>query len=312
MIGLRLILSAKPQWAELRAKLVSLVVVLLSHVALAMVPRLFSFLSLLAVLPIAALVMVSTYAFAAWLRRLLHMRASAPAMVISHILFIWGVHITVVRVAIPSLLDAALNMECVLLLIGLYRISYGDPGIVAIKSTCSGALGQTDISEFPNEGFPLLLRVRYCYFCKRNVKGFDHHCAAFGNCIGQNNHHLFMVLVIGFIITEATFTMCSSQYIKVLSRGQSFGFERNIAGNLVISTLLFSFLQVLWQVPFLIWHLYCICCNIKTDEWVNWSKYPEFQLVAHSPQESSFTVMRFVNPYNQGILSNVREYLTSS
>ncbi|KAL0918096.1 hypothetical protein M5K25_010086 [Dendrobium thyrsiflorum] len=304
--------SVKPQWRQLRSKLVSLIVVLLSHFALAMVPCLFPFLSLLAMLPVAALVMVSTYALAGWLRRLLDMTASAPAMVIIHILFIWGVYITVIREAIPNLLDATLNMECVLLFIGLSRIFYGDPGIVPVKSTCTGAPEQTDPSEvdLPNKGSPILSRVRCCYFCKRNVNGFDHHCPAFGNCIGQKNHHLFMVLVIGFIITEATFSLCSSQYIKVSSLANSVRFERDLPGNLVTSTLLFSFLQVLWQVFFLTWHIYCICCNIKTEEWVNWRKYPEFQLVTQPQQAIPFTVTKFVNPYNKGILTNVREYLT--
>lgn len=30
-----------------------------------------------------------------------------------------------------------------------------------------------------------LQRVRYCGHCKAYVKGFDHHCPAFGNCIGM-------------------------------------------------------------------------------------------------------------------------------
>ena len=30
-------------------------------------------------------------------------------------------------------------------------------------------------------------RVRYCKSCKAYVKGFDHHCPAFGNCIGNYN-----------------------------------------------------------------------------------------------------------------------------
>ncbi|KAH0461143.1 hypothetical protein IEQ34_008718 [Dendrobium chrysotoxum] len=89
--------SVKPRWRLLRSKLISLIVVLLSHLALAMIPCLFPYLSLLAMLPVAALVMVSTYALAGWLRRLLDMTASAPAMVIIHILFIWGVYITVIR-----------------------------------------------------------------------------------------------------------------------------------------------------------------------------------------------------------------------
>ncbi|PKU86283.1 putative S-acyltransferase [Dendrobium catenatum] len=249
-----------------------------------MVPCLFPFLSLLAMLPVAALVMVSTYALAGWLRRLLDMTASAPAMVIIHILFVWGVYITVIREAIPNLLDAILNMEFILLFIGLYRIFYGDPGIVPVKSTCTGAPEQTDNSDvdLSNKGSPLLSRVRYCYFCKRNVNRFDHHCPAFGNCIGQKNHHLFMVLVIGFIITEATFSLCSSQYIKVSSLANSGRFERDLPGNLVTSTLLFSCLQVLWQVPFLTWHIYCICCNIKTEEWVSIFMYKYFHEQLHT------------------------------
>lgn len=30
-----------------------------------------------------------------------------------------------------------------------------------------------------------LQRVRYCGLCGAYVKGFDHHCPAFGNCIGM-------------------------------------------------------------------------------------------------------------------------------
>jgi hypothetical protein len=29
-------------------------------------------------------------------------------------------------------------------------------------------------------------RVRYCKSCKAYIKGFDHHCPAFGNCIGNS------------------------------------------------------------------------------------------------------------------------------
>lgn len=33
-------------------------------------------------------------------------------------------------------------------------------------------------------------RVRYCKICKGYIKGFDHHCPAFGNCIGTDNEIL--------------------------------------------------------------------------------------------------------------------------
>lgn len=43
-------------------------------------------------------------------------------------------------------------------------------------------------------------------------------------------------------------------------------------------------LLVACQVVFLMWHLYCVCFNIRTDEWVNWKRYPEFQLTIHKQE----------------------------
>jgi hypothetical protein len=30
----------------------------------------------------------------------------------------------------------------------------------------------------------MLSRVRQCNWCKANIRGYDHHCPAFGTCIG--------------------------------------------------------------------------------------------------------------------------------
>ncbi|KAF8387997.1 hypothetical protein HHK36_026663 [Tetracentron sinense] len=56
-----------------------------------------------------------------------------------------------------------------------------------------------------------VVQVRNCRICKAYVKGFDHHCPAFGNCIGEKNHVLFMVFPVGFIIVEASYMVCSTQ-----------------------------------------------------------------------------------------------------
>ncbi|KAJ6832650.1 palmitoyltransferase ZDHHC17-like [Iris pallida] len=61
-----------------------------------------------------------------------------------------------------------------------------------------------------------IFNMRYCKICKTGVRGFNHHCSAFGNCIGQKNHRLFMVLLIGFVIVEASYTLSyTSIYIKI-------------------------------------------------------------------------------------------------
>lgn len=43
-------------------------------------------------------------------------------------------------------------------------------------------------------------RVRYCKICKAYVKGFDHHCPAFGNCIGTENEILVFNSYLNFIL----------------------------------------------------------------------------------------------------------------
>ncbi|KAK1269485.1 hypothetical protein QJS04_geneDACA005136 [Acorus gramineus] len=52
--------------------------------------------------------------------------------------------------------------------------------------------------------------VQVCNSCNANVLGFDHHCPSFENCIGQKNHLMFMILIIGFLAVEATYTICST------------------------------------------------------------------------------------------------------
>jgi len=273
-----------------------------------MVPRLFPSLSLLAMLPIAGLVFLAAIVLGRLWRRFIGVAASAPLFVLFNILLLWGVYVFVIRRDTSSLLDMLINAECALLLWGLYRILSGDPGIVACDSSYLEEAGCKDFVEaiYPSEKLPMLSRVRQCNWCKANVRGYDHHCPAFGTCIGQKNHRLFMALLTGFVVAESTYTMCSTKYITRCINSGTLRSENPVSLNIVISTMLFSILQVVWQIVFLMWHIYCICFNIKTDEWINWKKYPEFQM-REQPQ-SDFEV-KFVNPYDKGMLCNIREFL---
>lgn len=311
MLGLGFQRSQRPPRELLLSSLVSCFLVLLSHLALAMVPRLFPSLSLLAMLPVSVLVWVATIALGRGLRWLLGISALAPALVLFNILFLWGAYIAVIRQAMPSLLDAIFNAVCALLLFGLYRILSGDPGLVGRDPSCLEALEQNDSeAQLQYENSQSFSRVRYCDSCKTCVRGFDHHCYAFGNCIGsQKNHQLFMVLVSGFIIAEASYTMSATKFITKSLSMESIKLEGNFSGSLVISTMLFSVQQLLWQVPFLIWHIYCICVNIKTHEWINWRRYPEFQTVIQPHPGSPLAETRFTNPYDKGLFGNIRDFL---
>lgn len=285
--------------------------VLLTQFALSIVPRFFPAAPLLIHFALSVLILPVVVGFGRCSRRLLGVHASAPALVFFNIFFMWGLYIVVVRQAISPLLDIMFNGALVLLIIGLCSIISSDPGLVTDGSSCLDKLVQDSIIEVEarHENFVSVRRVRYCKSCKAYIKGFDHHCPAFGNCIGQKNHVLFMVLLAGFIITELFYFLCSSQYLAKFQIMGKTGWENSLSGNLAISTMVFSLLQVIWQAIFLGWHLFCVCFNIKTNEWINWKKYPEFQLKVEPQPDQTCTEARFINPYNKGVLYNIKEFL---
>ncbi|KAG6498007.1 hypothetical protein ZIOFF_045913 [Zingiber officinale] len=154
-------------------------------------------------------------------RRRLGVSASAPALVLFNVLFMWGVYVTIIRKAIPSLLDAVLNAVCALLLYGLYRILSGDLGTVSYSSsTLESGQNEFVTLNVQCESSPTLPRVRYCKSCKASIKGFDNHCPAFGNCIGNKNHRLLIVLLAGFLIAESSYTMSSTKFLTKTADAQ--------------------------------------------------------------------------------------------
>ncbi|KAB1225308.1 Palmitoyltransferase AKR1 [Morella rubra] len=166
----------------------------------------------------------------------------------------------------------------------LLRLPSSHPALT-LSCGIAGDFGSRKMVQADSWGSDLGRRVRYCRSCKRYVKGFDHHCPAFGNCIGQNNHALFMVLLAGFLATEALYIVCSYQFA---------------AKSQIID-------RATLEVVFMTWHMHCICLNIRTEEWINWKKYPEFQQVVQS--QSGENEVRFQNPYDKGIAENVKEFL---
>ncbi|KAA0061921.1 palmitoyltransferase akr1-like isoform X5 [Cucumis melo var. makuwa] len=106
------------------------------------------------------------------------------------------------------------NGQIILLIFGLCRMLFSDPGLVSHNPSPSDAIPQSLVLEIDTHHQDIGLgdRLRCCPICKTYVKGFDHHCPAFGNCIGHKNYVLFMVLLFGFIWTEATYITCLSQY----------------------------------------------------------------------------------------------------
>nr|XP_043619061.1 palmitoyltransferase ZDHHC12-A-like isoform X2 [Erigeron canadensis] len=297
-----------------RRTVVSLVCVCLSHLSIYVLCSFFPFSNVIILLILSVMVLVGMAVIGRRCKRLFGLRGSAPAFVFSNLLFMWCVYILVIQQAVSLLLNIIFHTELIMLQIGLYRILSGDPGFVNygplsnVETSLEGSeLPTSDIIEgYPSEESSLLLqRVRYCKHCDAHVKGFDHHCPAFG----QNNHRLFIILLVGFIIAEACYIMGASQTVTTSRALNSGGGQVGWTETLATSTLVFSLLQILWQTVFLAWHTYCVCFNIRTDEFIHWKKYPEFQHIINSQPGETVTRRRFKNPYDKGIWQNLKEFI---
>ncbi|KAL5710869.1 protein S-acyltransferase [Ranunculus cassubicifolius] len=313
---------------------ISCIFVLLSQFSLTLIPLYFPTSSLPLHLSIAAFLLLIITGIGNHGRRLLKFPGSAPAFVFVNVIFIWGVHLAVTAKEVSWIWNCVFSAECVVLVYGFYSILFSDPGFIArgdasfkevvrdevprikpsieeeqlLKLDACPEQSVVKIEEYHSQCSTPMTRIRYCKCCKVYVRGFDHHCPAFGNCIGQNNHQLFLSLLVGFVMVEASYIVCSTQFItktRIMDKDVS---ESNMSELLAISTRIFSILQVLWQVLFLAWHIYCVCANITTDEWINWMKYPEFQ--DEHVHSHSYIGTRFRNPYDKGVVENIKDFLS--
>uniref|UniRef100_A0A2N9FFT3 S-acyltransferase n=1 Tax=Fagus sylvatica TaxID=28930 RepID=A0A2N9FFT3_FAGSY len=207
-------------WKLIGRCTVSCITVLLSQYALSLIPRFFSASPFLIQLTLSGLVLLVVVGLGGRGRRLLGVFGSAPAFVFFNILFIWAVYFAVLRPAVSCVMDIAFNGEVTMLIIGLCSILSSNPGFVTYGS--SDDLVESSVAEVEaqNQDSVLGRRVRYCRICKAYIKGFDHHCPAFGNCIDAAKS-------------------------QIIDRTR---LETSLSGNLAISTMLFSIFQLLWQI----------------------------------------------------------------
>ncbi|RWR95429.1 putative palmitoyltransferase ZDHHC12 isoform X2 [Cinnamomum micranthum f. kanehirae] len=245
-----------------KSSLISCIFVVLSQFALAMIPLFFPSSSILSMLAISALVLVGVSAFGRCCRWVLHVSTSAPALVIFNILFIWGVYIAVIREGIPSLKDAVMTLEFVLLMIGLYSILRSDPGIVKYNYSCLDRPNQSSVSN-PHDEVEELLTSNVSL----ELPAIELFVMLIFSSTGQKNLLLFMVILVGFIVVEASYIACASQTMMRSWYTQKVGLE------------------------------------------INWKKYPEFQIIDQSQPGQDFPVASFKNPYDKGVMGNIKEFL---
>jgi len=190
------------------------------------------------------------------------------------------------------------------------------------------AVGDAGEEQSPKR---LPTRARYCRKCNAWIDHFDHHCPAINNCVGRKNHVLFLGMLLAFIVAESLYIECCHLYLRsqrLLSppwHGYSSlpiglqGLEEawNVICQVmnrqpwVASTACFAILQASWQIPLLLFHLYCAAVNLNTNEWLKWENYPNLYIDLPPGPGRAYSKKKFVNPYDQGVLMNLRQFFRS-
>lgn len=106
-------------------------------------------------------------------------------------------------------------------------------------------------------------RARYCSHCKNYVIGFDHHCPAFGNCIGKNSE------------SSTSFSwILSSEFLIVHS-------IINFYGGLLLSLFRSQKSCSLYSAPGWIYCIWGILCRMCFSMWVQATLLPYLPFAIH-------------------------------
>jgi ankyrin repeat protein len=144
-------------------------------------------------------------------------------------------------------------------------------------------------------------RMKHCSVCDRCVDAFDHHCGWINNCVAEQNHRRFVLMVASVFIGMIIFSIIWLNY--AFNSGLSW---LNLLWTrpLLVPAAIIHIMVVPWLGILCFMQFRSIALNLNTNEMINMHRYAHFW----EHQESSSQECgggkpckkKFVNPFDQG------------
>jgi ankyrin repeat protein len=184
------------------------------------------------------------------------------------------------------------------------RAAFDDPGFIPLESAEMAGLVPRSADTCRTCKIPRPIRSKHCRVCKRCVSRFDHHCVWTNNCVGSENHIVFMLCAFfQYVYTAiACYAVCAVVLGDPAAPEGLLTFSKYtylvVTHHILLYEMVFTAGLTLALTCLIIAHIRQILINVTTNESFNSWRYAYWRAADGSSR----------NPFDAGFVGNCYEF----
>lgn len=107
---------------------------------------------------------------------------------------------------------------------------------------------------------------KHCRLCDMCIQDYDHHCLFLNQCVGRDNHRIFILFIMSMVMAHLIFVLCAVYYLYLKLSGLQLSDWGLVAGReaWVLLLTLLNFLSLTWVGWLLVEQLHAISMGTTT------------------------------------------------